>query len=207
MDIADQNPNYIFKYIIIGNASVGKTNLSFRFIKGNFSEKYHPTIGMEFAVKNIKIGDKICRIQLWDTAGQECFKSVSRGYYKNSACALIVYDISNRKSFDNIQTWVEECKNNAPQTLTMVLVGNKSDLEDIRTISYEEGKNLATSNNMLFFETSALNGNNIEKLFYDSAETIVKKMQDNVYDLNIEDCGITIKRENNKKDIQKKKCC
>jgi len=208
----NEKEDYTFKYIIIGNAAVGKSNISFRFTKGKFSEKYQATIGMEFTYKNVKIGEKIYRIQIWDTAGQECFKSVSRGYYKSSVCALVVYDITNRKSFDNVIEWIEECKNNGPQTVTMVLVGNKSDLKEMRNISYEEGEDLANRFNMMFFETSALNGDNIDKLFNDTAETIVKKMENNYYDLSNEDCGIKLgsgKKKINLNDEpkNKKKCC
>ena len=208
----NEKEDYTFKYIIIGNAAVGKSNISFRFTKGKFSEKYQATIGMEFTYKNVKIGEKIYRIQIWDTAGQECFKSVSRGYYKSSVCALVVYDITNRKSFDNVIEWIEECKNNGPQTVTMVLVGNKSDLKEMRNISYEEGEELANRFNMMFFETSALNGDNIDKLFNDTAETIVKKMENNYYDLSNEDCGIKLgsgKKKINLNDEpkNKKKCC
>ena len=208
----NEKEDYTFKYIIIGNAAVGKSNISYRFTKGKFSEKYQATIGMEFTYKNVKIGEKIYRIQIWDTAGQECFKSVSRGYYKNSVCALVVYDITNRKSFDNVIEWIEECKNNGPQTVTMVLVGNKSDLKEMRNISYEEGEELANRFNMMFFETSALNGDNIDKLFNDTAETIVKKMENNYYDLSNEDCGIKLgsgKKKINLNDEpkNKKKCC
>ena len=212
MKEVNEKEDYTFKYIIIGNAAVGKSNISFRFTKGKFSEKYQATIGMEFTYKNVKIGEKIYRIQIWDTAGQECFKSVSRGYYKSSVCALVVYDITNRKSFDNVIEWIEECKNNGPQTVTMVLVGNKSDLKEIRNISYEEGEDLANRFNMMFFETSALNGDNIDKLFNDTAETIVKKMENNYYDLSNEDCGIKLgsgKKKINLNDEpkNKKKCC
>ncbi len=208
----NEKEDYTFKYIIIGNAAVGKSNISYRFTKGKFSEKYQATIGMEFTYKNVKIGEKIYRIQIWDTAGQECFKSVSRGYYKSSVCALVVYDITNRKSFDNVIEWIEECKNNGPQTVTMVLVGNKSDLKEMRNISYEEGEELANRFNMMFFETSALNGDNIDKLFNDTAETIVKKMENNYYDLSNEDCGIKLgsgKKKINLNDEpkNKKKCC
>ena len=212
MKEVNEKEDYTFKYIIIGNAAVGKSNISFRFTKGKFSEKYQATIGMEFTYKNVKIGEKIYRIQIWDTAGQECFKSVSRGYYKSSVCALVVYDITNRKSFDNVIEWIEECKNNGPQTVTMVLVGNKSDLKEMRNISYEEGEELANRFNMMFFETSALNGDNIDKLFNDTAETIVKKMENNYYDLSNEDCGIKLgsgKKKINLNDEpkNKKKCC
>ena len=210
----NQKGQYTFKFIIVGNAAVGKSNISFRFTKGEFSEKYQATIGLDFSYKNITIGENNYRIQVWDTAGQECFKSISRGYYKSSVCALIVYDITNRESFNNISTWVEECQNNGPRTITLVLVGNKSDLENNRVISYEEGEELAHRFNMKFYETSACTGKNIDKLFYETTESIVKGIENNIYDLSNDECGITVgsckKRSNIKSNdlkTTKKKCC
>ena len=115
--------NYLFKYIIIGDAAVGKSNLLLRYTHGQFKQEYQLTIGVEFGAKNIEIDNKIYRIQIWDTAGQESFRSITRAYYKNSVCALIVYDISNRESFNNIASWIEDCRNQSPKTIFIVLIG------------------------------------------------------------------------------------
>ena len=217
------NFDYSFKYIIIGDAYVGKSNLLLRYAHGQFKDDYQLTIGVEFAAKNVKIRGKTYRIQIWDTAGQESFRSITRGYYKSSVCALVVYDISNKESFNNISTWIEDCKNQSPKTIFFVLVGNKSDLEDKRQVSTEEGQELAEKYGIPFYETSAKTGANINEIFFNSAEEIVKKMEQNYYDLE-EDCGIklNINRQNkNKKNTQtggglqlgsgkehsKKKCC
>ena len=183
------NFNYLFKYIIIGDAAVGKSNLLLRYAHGQFKDEYQLTIGVEFGAKNISINDKIYRIQIWDTAGQENFRSITRAYYKNSVCALVVYDITNRDSFNNISNWVEDCKNQSPKTIFMVLVGNKSDLNDKRVISVDEGRELAEKYNMIFFETSAKTGENVELIFFKSAEEIAKKIEAGYYDLE-NDCGI-----------------
>ena len=210
----NQKIEYIFKFIIVGNAAVGKSNICFRFTKGEFSEKYQATIGLDFSYKNLTIGNKNYRIQVWDTAGQECFKSISRGYYKSSVCALVVYDITNIESFNNILTWIEECQNNGPKSITLVLVGNKSDLENNRVISYEEGEDLANRFNMKFYETSACTGKNIDKLFYETTEKIIKGIENNLYDLSNDECGITPGSGRKKNDTnnseskpKKKKCC
>ena len=217
------NFDYSFKYIIIGDAYVGKSNLLLRYAHGQFKDDYQLTIGVEFAAKNVKIRGKTYRIQIWDTAGQESFRSITRGYYKSSVCALVVYDISNKESFNNISTWIEDCKNQSPKTIFFVLVGNKSDLEDKRQVSTEEGQELAEKYGIPFYETSAKTGTNINEIFFNSAEEIVKKMEQNYYDLE-EDCGIklNINRQNkNKKNTHtggglqlgsskepsKKKCC
>ena len=205
-------PDITFKYIVVGNAFVGKSNIIYRFVQGKFNENYKATINLDFSYKNIKKGDKIYRVQLWDTVGQEEFQSISRGYYKSGVCALVVYDITNRESFNNVGTWMEECKINGPSTISLVLVGNKIDLEDKRQITYEEGEDFANQNNMQFFETSALNGSNIDKLFNDTVESIIKKIENNYY--KDKDCGIEFhqnpnnkKTELSKKAPKKKKKC
>ena len=184
------NFDYLLKYIIIGDAAVGKSNLLLRYVHGQFKPEYQLTIGVEFGAKNIEIASKIFRIQIWDTAGQENFRSITRAYYKNSVCALVVYDISSRDSFNNVTSWIEDCKNQSPKTIFMVLVGNKCDLEDKRQVSYEEGKELADKNELLFFESSAKDGINVEEIFVNSANEIAKKIEQGFYDLENDTCGI-----------------
>ena len=184
------NFDYLLKYIIIGDAAVGKSNLLLRYAHGQFKPEYQLTIGVEFGAKNIQLNNKIFRIQIWDTAGQENFRSITRAYYKNSVCALVVYDISSRDSFEHVTSWIEDCKNQSPKTIFMVLVGNKCDLNDKRQVSVEEGKDLAEKNDMLFFETSAKDGINVDEIFVKSAEQISKKIDQGYYDLENDTSGI-----------------
>ena len=184
------NFDYLLKYIIIGDAAVGKSNLLLRYAHGQFKPEYQLTIGVEFGAKNIQLNNKIFRIQIWDTAGQENFRSITRAYYKNSVCALVVYDISSRDSFEHVTSWIEDCKNQSPKTIFMVLVGNKCDLDDKRQVSVEEGKDLAEKNDMLFFETSAKDGINVDEIFVKSAEQISKKIDQGYYDLENDTSGI-----------------
>ena len=184
------NFDYLLKYIIIGDAAVGKSNLLLRYVHGQFKPEYQLTIGVEFGAKNIEIDSKMFRIQIWDTAGQENFRSITRAYYKNSVCALVVYDISSRDSFNNVMSWIEDCKNQSPKTIFIVLVGNKCDLEDKRQVTYEEGKELADKNELLFFESSAKEGTNVDDIFVNSAKEISKKIEQGYYDLESDSCGI-----------------
>jgi len=179
--------------IIVGDSFVGKSNILLKWTKNKFKTDHEITIGVEFGARNIKIDDnkKIFRIQVWDTAGQETFRSITRAYYKNSVCAFLVYDITNKESFKNISSWYEECKAQSPKTVLLILIGNKVDLADKREVTFDEGKDFATKNNMMFFETSAKTHYNIDEVFTRSAEEIWKNIsQKTFYDLSNENCGI-----------------
>ena len=184
------NYDYLLKYIIIGDAAVGKSNILLRFTQNDFKNEYQLTIGVEFGAKNLDISSKKFRLQIWDTAGQENYRSITRAYYKNSVCAILVYDISNRESFEHISNWIEDCLAQSPKTVFMVLVGNKSDLNEYRQVTYKEGEELAKNNNMMFFETSAKTGENVDKIFEDSAKEINNKIDQGYYDLENDSSGI-----------------
>ena len=193
----EPNYDYLLKYIIIGDDVVGKSNLLSHYVHGQFKPEYQSTIGVEFGAKNVVIRNTTYRIQIWDTTGKENFRAIIRAYYyKNTACAFVVYDISNRNSFNNVSTWIEDCRNNSSEKIFMVLIGNKSDLADKRQVSTEEGRELAEKYEMKFYETSAKIGENVNDIFYDSVDEIAKKMDQNYYDLENDMCGI---KQGNKK--------
>ena len=148
------------------------------------------TIGVEFEAANVELNGKVYRLQIWDTAGQETFKSITRNYYKNSACALVCYDITNRDSFENIKSWVEECQTHAPKSLVIYLIGNKLDLEENRQVSREEAEEYAKKNDFGYFECSAKTGIGVDSIFHDSASQIALKIEQNLYNLNLESSGI-----------------
>ena len=209
------NYNYLFKYIIIGDPSVGKSNLLMKFANNKFTEDYQSTIGVEFGAKNIRLNDQVYRIQIWDTAGQENFRSITRAYFKKCVCAMVVYDITSKESFEHIQNWIDDVHEQSPKTVLIVLIGNKIDLEERRVISIDEGNDFATQNGLIFMETSAKSGVGVKEIFEKTAQEIAKKMEENYYDLNSDNCGITKGKTNSninlkdkeKKIKDKKGCC
>jgi small GTP-binding protein len=209
------NFNYLLKFVIIGDSGVGKSNILLRYINNTFSDEFKTTVGVEFGAKNLEVNGRIYRIQIWDTAGQENFRSIARAYYKNSVCACIVYDITNRNSFNSIQSWIDDCVKQSPKSILFILIGNKNDLNESREVQYEEGVEFAKKRNMIFLETSAKTGNNISAIFDKSIRQIDKNILDNKYDLSNENCGIrqgiragsfVLSVEQTKKK-KKKKCC
>jgi len=160
--------DYLFKVVIIGDSGVGKSSLLYRFVDNTFTETFVSTIGVDFKIKTIKINDKICKLQMWDTAGQERFKGITSAYYRGAHSIIMVYDITDRVSFDNTKVWFEEILNareeyNADSVAT-IIVGNKCDLDNEREVQYSDGQTLAISKNALFIETSAKSNSNIEKM-------------------------------------------
>lgn len=124
----NNNYDYLFKFIIIGDSNVGKSCLLLRFTEEKFKSEHEPTLGVEFGSKHVKIMDQLIKIQIWDTAGQESFKSITRSYYKGSIAALLVYDITKKDSFDNIVKWLQEVKTHSHEKVEIALIGNKCDL-------------------------------------------------------------------------------
>ena len=204
--------SYSVKFIIVGDSSVGKSNILLRFSRNEFDSGHQATLGIEFANKHVIYNNVDYLVQIWDTAGQENFRSVTRAYYKASAVAMVVYDITKEETFSHIQTWIKDCKDLAPSTVLIALIGNKSDLEEQRVITKERGENLARENNMMFFETSALNGNGIENAFKKCIEKVDKKIRNGDYNLsNLDEMNkygikkIEIEKENNNERIIDKK--
>ena len=169
--------DHLYKIIIIGDSGVGKTSLLSKYIKGVFPSSPLPTIAIEFATKIIQIKEGgFIKAQIWDTAGQEKYKSITSHHYRKAVGGLIVYDITKRTSFDNVLQWLSDLKNNADKGCICALVGNKIDLVEknhrIREVSEDEGKLLAKKYEMLFYETSALNNQSVNDAFEDLLQKI-----------------------------------
>ena len=208
----DNNPlsgiDYLLKYVITG-CYAGKSAIVRRYTTGIFSNSKIMTIGVEFDSKNVIINDKVYRIQIWDLCGQEQFKSITKSYYKRAACILIVYDITNKETFNNLETLINESKEYSHKTTYIVLVGNMADLEEKRQVSFEEGKKFANKYGIDFYETSAKTGQNINEIFLNPAKEIDKRIFQGYYNFDDEECvirkglGKQIKKNHDKKIKQK----
>mmetsp|Transcript_388 Transcript_388/g.442 ORF Transcript_388/g.442 Transcript_388/m.442 type:complete len:216 (+) Transcript_388:95-742(+) len=183
---------YLFKYIIIGDTSVGKSCLLLQFTDKRFQPVHDLTIGVEFGARMINIDNKQIKLQIWDTAGQESFRSITRSYYRGAAGALLTYDITRRETFIHLSTWLEDARQHANENMTIMLVGNKSDLEHKRAVSTDEGEQFAKENGLLFLETSAKTAANVEEAFKQTARQIYGKIQRGDFDVSNESYGITL---------------
>ena len=164
--------NYVMKLLIIGDSCVGKSCLLLRFTDGNFTPSFISTIGIDFRVRTIPIGDVKIKAQIWDTAGQERFRTITTAYYRGAQGILLVYDVTNKTTFNNVVNWIRQLKSHASENVTIILVGNKCDLTDNREVTYNEGKEKADSYNCKFFETSAKTGFSVEDTFMELMKTV-----------------------------------
>ena len=146
---------YKYKIVFLGNQNVGKTSIIHRFIYETFEDNYQATIGIDFMSQKMFVEDKVIILNLWDTAGQERFKSLIPSYIKDSAVAIVCYDVTNAESFQSVDKWIEDAKAIREDDVLLILVGNKSDMESTRQVTYDQGKEYAEKMNLLFFETSA----------------------------------------------------
>ncbi|KAL4460491.1 hypothetical protein ABPG74_000242 [Tetrahymena malaccensis] len=167
---------YLFKFIVIGDSGVGKSCLVLQFTENYIRKNHDVTIGVEFGVKIVQIDGKNIKLQIWDTAGQENFRSLTRAYYRTAIGAIVVYDISRRDSFLHINDWIKEMKSNGNPNMVVLLIGNKKDKEAQRQVQTEEGQAVANENGFLFFETSARDSINVDEAFTKLAEQITKKV-------------------------------
>ena len=171
---APQDYDYLFKVLLIGNSSVGKSSLLLRFVDNQWNDLFVPTIGVDFKIRTMEIDNKNVKLQIWDTAGQERFKNITASYYRGAHGIFVVYDISDTESFKNINNWLIEIEKNANKNVYKILVGNKCDLEDKRTVSYQQGKELAETYGMQFIETSAKSNTNVDEAFHLLGREVMK---------------------------------
>ncbi|WVZ03117.1 hypothetical protein V8G54_023923 [Vigna mungo] len=156
---ADDDYDYLFKVVLIGDSGVGKSNLLSRFTKNEFSLESKSTIGVEFATRSIHVDDKIVKAQIWDTAGQES------AYYRGAVGALLVYDVTRHVTFENVERWLKELRDHTDANIVIMLVGNKADLRHLRAVATDDAKAFAERENTFFMETSALESLNVDNAF------------------------------------------
>ena len=178
------NSDLSFKILIIGDSFVGKSCLALRATKGSFNSLYTPTVGFEFFNFFLKIEEEYVKLQIWDTCGQEVYRSLISSFYRNSSLAIIVYAIDNEESFNNIEIWLNELKTKGNPDISIILVGNKLDLEDKREVTKEMNSDFCDNNNIqYFFETSAKTGFNAKNVFIEAAKILYEehlKLKDRV---------------------------
>lgn len=169
--------DYLFKLLLIGDSGVGKTCVLFRFAEDQYNATFISTIGIDFKIRTIELEGKKIKLQIWDTAGQERFRTITTAYYRGAMGILLVYDITNEKSFDSIRNWIRNIEEHASADVERMLVGNKCDMNDKRQVSKERGEKLAIEYGMKFMETSAKLNINIENAFITLAKDIKAKME------------------------------
>ena len=205
----EENYDVLFKIVLIGDSFVGKTNIMSKYLMNEFHEDSKATVGVEFGAKKFDIEGKSVKAQIWDTAGQERYKSITTTYYKGAKGALIVYDITRKETFDSVDRWISELLNSGDKNMTMLLIGNKCDLDNQRQVTKEQGEEKAKAFKVAFLETSASSGENLDVAF----ETIMKEVyskckneldeEDRMEEMQI---GKEIDLTKEKK-VDKKKCC
>jgi Ras-related protein Rab-1A len=169
--VTSQQPYYL-KFLMIGDSDVGKTTLLNCFVEERYDEKYSATIGVDFKNKSIKYKDCLVKLQIWDTAGQERFRTLTKSYYKIVNGVVLVFDITNRESFNNIRYWLDQVKENTDDKMKIILVGNKIDMEN-RNVSIEEADSFAKKNDIKYFETSSKKNLNVHTVFSSLTEDIM----------------------------------
>nr|GLL33761.1 serine/threonine-protein phosphatase PP1 isozyme 2-like [Ipomoea trifida] len=161
----DHEYDYLFKIVLIGDSGVGKSNILSRFTRNEFCLESKSTIGVEFATRTLQVEGKTVKAQIWDTAGQERYRAITSAYYRGAVGALLVYDITKKQTFDNVQRWLRELRDHADSNIVIMMAGNKSDLNHLRAVSEQDGQALAEKEGLSFLETSALEALNVEKAF------------------------------------------
>jgi small GTP-binding protein len=174
--------DFLVKLLLIGDSGVGKSNILMKYVDGVSCESYIATIGIDFKIKTIMIGNKRVKLQIWDTAGQERFRTITHSYYRGAQGVIVVYDQTDKETFGRVKKWLDDVSNKAGDNIPKILVGNKSDLESKKVVTTKEGKDLADEYKIKFFETSAMDGTNIDKLFETLAKDAIDAMEKNNYE-------------------------
>ncbi|OMJ95832.1 hypothetical protein SteCoe_732 [Stentor coeruleus] len=174
--MANPEYDYLFKLLLIGDSGVGKSSLLLRFSDNTYTESFIATIGVDFKIKTIDVESKVIKLQIWDTAGQEKFRTITSSYYRGAHGVIVVYDVTNRETFNNVKNWMGEISRYASENVNRLLIGNKCDCDSKKAVSTEEGKELADSLGIPFMETSAKTSSNVEQSFFRMASEIKSRV-------------------------------
>ncbi|KAK6466987.1 ras-related protein Rab-11B [Huso huso] len=172
----EEDYNFVFKVVLIGESGVGKSNLLSRFTKNEFNHDSRTTIGVEFSTRTMLVDGMTIKAQIWDTAGLERYRAITSAYYRGAVGALLVYDIAKHMTYENVERWLKELYDHADPHIVVMLVGNKSDLAELRAVPVEEAQSFSEKNKLLFIETSALESTNVETAFHNVLAEIYKKV-------------------------------
>ena len=167
-----EQPDFLFKMLLIGNSGVGKSCLLVRYAENSFNENFFNTIGVDFKIKTIALDNQNIKLQIWDTAGQERFRTLTASYYRGAHGIIVVYDVTDRDTFENVRQWMQEIDKFATDSVCKIIIGNKCDLADARKVTTEEGQELAQQYNVPFLETSARSDVGVENCFLTMAKQI-----------------------------------
>lgn len=162
----DEEYDYLFKVVLIGDSGVGKSNLLSRFTRNEFCLESKSTIGVEFATRTLQVEGRTVKAQIWDTAGQERYRAITSAYYRGALGALLVYDVTKPTTFENVSRWLKELRDHADANIVIMLIGNKTDLKHLRAVATEDAQSYAEKEGLSFIETSALEATNVEKAFH-----------------------------------------
>jgi len=175
---AKMNPDYdyLFKLLLIGDSGVGKSCLLLRFADDTYTESHISTIGVDFKIRTVELDGKVIKLQIWDTAGQERFRTITSSYYRGAHGIIVVYDVTDEESFNNVKTWLNEINRYANENVNKLLVGNKSDLTSKKVVDHATAKAFADEIGIPFLETSAKSAENVEQAFMRMAQEIKKQM-------------------------------
>ncbi|GMJ00634.1 RAB GTPASE A2A, ARABIDOPSIS RAB GTPASE A2A, RAB GTPase 11C [Hibiscus trionum] len=172
----DEEYDYLFKVVLIGDSGVGKSNLLSRFTRNEFCLESKSTIGVEFATRTLQVEGRTVKAQIWDTAGQERYRAITSAYYRGALGALLVYDVSKPTTFENVSRWLKELRDHADSNIVIMMIGNKTDLKHLRAVATEDGQSYAEKEGLSFIETSALEATNVEKAFQTILSEIYRKI-------------------------------
>ena len=194
-----------FKILLIGDLGVGKSCVILRYVEGDFPGNIMSSIGVDFKTKQIDLDDRLIKLQIWDTAGHEKFRTITTSYYKSAHAIIILYDITQKASFDHIRNWITEIDKFGKQGVLKVIVGNKLDMENNRKITKEAAENLALKYGIKFWEVSAKDNTNIEEMFLDTIKTLLEKNSKIISEGS--SMATNIQLNKNVKNKKNKKCC